>query len=212
MLTLRKLLLLIAVLPSIAWEYRKESYIRDIISESYGEIPAILSDDQLQIETSGNPHLTINLHCVSDKKEEFFKNCMRKLFDLDAGSLKIIINFPNLFRLFMFESAVKSGSLTTAFENILMSKELRYEAALRNSHMSLNISYNKEEFDLLVKYFINRDGGGLAVSGIEKHITEDAHYEIEDDIEHTIEEVETMTEKEFHDLILAKQVETEIML
>ncbi|XP_077868198.1 uncharacterized protein LOC144358035 [Saccoglossus kowalevskii] len=145
--------------------------------------------------------LTINNRDYQEELECAVHNkCPAVILGYKEGSLIIYITFPNLFSLYTFQGIVTSGTLAKEFDKILISEEMRYEAALLDIPYMLNISYDEEQFRLLAKYFINRDGGNSIFSYINDNVKDSVRVNIDE------YEEDFMSVEELHNLILKKEV------
>ncbi|XP_070566174.1 uncharacterized protein [Ptychodera flava] len=111
-----------------------------------------------------------------------------------VDSLKVCVDIPRLANLYRLEGSCQSESLSDALEPILITDEMREEAATVGIPLKLKATYDQSKFDKLELYFLNRDGGGIQPMDVqdgdieEASATELQNEEIDDDTQRTVQD------------------------
>ncbi|XP_070573415.1 uncharacterized protein [Ptychodera flava] len=91
---------------------------------------------------------------------------VKEKFDAQVETMKqkcldLALNLPKLLSLYKYRGSCRSGSFAKALEPLLITDEMKQESAKVGMKLMLRVSYSEEEFKLVEKVFITRDGGGV---------------------------------------------------
>ncbi|XP_077985438.1 uncharacterized protein LOC144440070 [Glandiceps talaboti] len=78
--------------------------------------------------------------------------------DIGEGSLGLTLHFPYISNLYRFEANCNSGIFAKSLESLLITDEMRQEAAKVKMPLKLEASYDMEKFKEIEDFFTQRDG------------------------------------------------------